>query len=458
MKAPRILVTAPSSGSGKTLIACGIMQALVNRGLAVASFKCGPDYIDPMFHSRVIGTPSKNLDPFFTDADTMKYLFARSAEGRDISVIEGVMGFYDGIGMATSEGSTYEVSQRLECPTILVLNCRGASLSIVPMVKGFKEYRENHITGVILNNTSERMCQSLKKIIEDETGVKVIGYVPKVNDLVLESRHLGLCLPDEIDDLKRKLNDLADILEKSLDIDLLIELAGGAPAVKFEGPTVRKVGSARIALADDDAFCFTYEDNIRLLEECGAEIVRFSPVSDARLPTGIDGLILPGGYPELHADALSGNASMMRDIRVSLEDGMPCMAECGGFMYLHERMEDADGAMHSMVGFVKGDVTNRKKLNRFGYISLDAPKGTVLGGCAARAHEFHYWDSDNCGSDCKAVKASNGAEYDSMHCRDGLTIGFPHLYYYSDPKIAEKFVLRCMRYRQDRRSGCKCQV
>ena len=458
MTMPRILITAPSSGSGKTLIACGIMQALVNRGLKVASFKCGPDYIDPMFHSRVIGTPSKNLDPFFTCKDTMRYLFSRAAEEKDISVIEGVMGFYDGIGMATAEGSTYEVSQRLECPTVMVLNCRGASLSIVPMVKGFKEYKPNHIVGVILNNTSERMCQSLKPLIEAETGVKVLGFVPKVSELVLESRHLGLCMPDEICDLKKKLNDLADVLEKSIDIDLLVELAGRAPVLDYVKPQTRKVGTARIALADDAAFCFTYEDNIRLLEECGAEIVRFSPIADGRLPRDVDGLILPGGYPELHADALSKNKSMMRDIRNSLEAGMPCMAECGGFMYLNGEMEDSQGAMHPMVGFVDGIVTNRKKLNRFGYISIEAPDDNLLSGCEVRAHEFHYWDSDNCGTDCRAVKASNGTDYGCMHCRDGIAIGFPHLYYYSDPKIAERFVIKCMRYRQDRRSGCKCQV
>lgn len=449
LKLPRILITAPSSGSGKTLVTCGIMQALVNRGLKVSSFKCGPDYIDPMFHTRVIGTPSKNLDPFFTDAGVMRYLFSRSAEGMDVSIIEGVMGFYDGIGMATDRCSTYEVSEKLECPAILVINCRGAALSVIPVIKGFREFRKNNIKGVILNNASAKVCDALRDIIEKDIGVKLVGYVPKVPELVLESRHLGLCLPDEIEGLKGKLNALADILEKSLDLDLLLKIAGDVPNLEYNKPKVRRIGRTKIALADDDAFCFTYEDNIRLLEECGAEIVRFSPMRDKTLPEGITGLILPGGYPELHAKTLSENGTMMEDIRSKISGGLPCMAECGGFMYLHEKMEDSDGIMRDMAGLIKGTAANTGRLNRFGYISLEG-NSPVLSGCSVKAHEFHYWDSDNCGSGCKAVKASNGTEYLCMHCIGGLVAGFPHLYYHSDPKVAENFVEACIRHGKKR--------
>lgn len=449
MKFPRFIITAPASGSGKTLITCGILQALVNRGMDVASFKCGPDYIDPMFHSRVIGTPSRNLDPFFTDEGLMRYLFSRSAEGHDVSVIEGVMGFYDGIGMVTERGSTYDVSERLKAPVILVINCKGASLSVVPLIKGFMEFRKNNIKGVILNNTSEKVYRELSIYIENELGINVIGYVPKVSELLLESRHLGLCLPDEVKDLKEKLNQLASILESTLNIDLLLKISRDVQDLQFESPVVKKIeGSVKIGLADDEAFCFTYEDNMDLLRESGAEIIRFSPIHDSKLPDGIQGVIFSGGYPELHAKALSDNKSMLEDIRGKLSSGLPCMAECGGFMYLHDEIEDSEGVMRKTVGMIHGKVVNTKRLNRFGYISLESnddsdimPKGSII-----KAHEFHYWDSDNCGCQCIAEK-TNGRRYDCIHMNDRMVAGFPHLYYYSNPEIAYNFVESCSRFK-----------
>lgn len=446
---PRFVITAPASGSGKTLVTCGILQALVNRGLKVSSFKCGPDYIDPMFHSRVIGTPSKNLDPFFTDINTMRYLFSRSAEGQDISVVEGVMGFYDGMGSVTVEGSTYDVSERLKSPVILIVNCRGASLSVVPVVKGFLEFRENNIKGVILNNMSEKIYGKVSEVIERDLGVKVIGYVPKVNDLILESRHLGLCLPDEVEDLKDKLNKLADLFEHTLDLDSLLEISNDVPELEFDVPEVKKIqGKARIALADDEVFCFTYEDNIKLLQDCGAEIVRFSPVHDKCLPEGAQGLILSGGYPELYAEALSENHSMLEDIRSKLSSGLPCMAECGGFMYLNREIEGSDGKMYPMVGLFDSKVVNKGKLTRFGYIELESKGGsTVLPeGCKVKAHEFHYWDSEDCGENCIAERASNGTRYDCMHLSGGMVAGFPHLYYNSNPDVAYNFVKTCSEW------------
>ncbi|UAL08159.1 MAG: cobyrinate a,c-diamide synthase [Candidatus Methanogranum gryphiswaldense] len=442
---PRIMITAPASGSGKTLITCGILQALVNRGLKVSSFKCGPDYIDPMFHSRVIGTPSRNLDPFFTDDNLTRYLFSRSAEGQDISVIEGVMGFYDGLGIVTDRGSTHDVSQRLSCPVILVVNCKGASLSVVPVIKGFMEFRQNNIKGVILNNMSESVYREVSKFIEKELNVKVIGYVPKVSELVLESRHLGLCLPGEIDNLKDKLNKLASVFEDTMDLDLLIRLSQDVPELSYDAPKIRRIdGTVKIALADDEAFCFTYEDNIKMLQECGAEIVRFSPIHDKKLPDGVQGVIFSGGYPELHAKALSDNTGMIEDVRKKISAGLPCMAECGGFMYLHREIEDSEGIMHPMVGIIDTKVVNMKRLNRFGYIKLESKGGSQIlpEGCVIKAHEFHYWDSDDCGDDCIAEK-TNGKRYGCMHLENDMVAGFPHLYYYSNPDVAYNFLKLC---------------
>ena len=225
MKISRILLTAPASGSGKTLITCGILQALVNRGLRVASFKCGPDYIDPMFHGRVIGTKSRNLDTFFTDADTARYLFAKNAADSNVAVAEGVMGYYDGLGGICTEGSTYEAACTLDMPAVLIVGCRGASLSILAMIKGFLSYRpDSHIRAVILNQISPMIYQQLKPLIERELGIQVLGYVPKVEELTLKSRHLGLVLPGEIEELKSNLHRLAGVLEETLDLDALLSL------------------------------------------------------------------------------------------------------------------------------------------------------------------------------------------------------------------------------------------
>ena len=450
MSLPRFMIAAPSSGSGKTLVTCGILQALVNRGLKVASFKCGPDYIDPMFHSRVIGARSKNLDAFFVGDETLRYLFGRTAETCDISVVEGVMGFYDGMGILSSEASSYDVSQKLDIPVVLLLNCRGASLSVLPMLKGFLEFRPNNIRGVIFNNMSQRVYETIAPAAR-EMGVEPIGYVPKVSDLVLESRHLGLVLPSEIDELKSKLNRLAEVLEGTLDLDALIALAGSAPDIDYTAPEVGRIeGTVRIGLATDETFCFTYEDNVELLERCGAEIVRFSPMSDASLPD-VDGIVLSGGYPELHSAELESNASMLRDIREKVSAGMPCIAECGGFMYLHDRMEDQNGEMHSMCGVLPGEVRNTGKLTRFGYATFTplVPDGVTRGVLSVKGHEFHYWDSDNCGSDWRAVKA-NGREYTCIHDTGTMVAGYPHLYYYSNPEFALRFLERCREYAERR--------
>ena len=445
MTMPRFMIAAPASGSGKTLITCGILQALVNRGMKVASFKCGPDYIDPMFHSRVIGTRSKNLDAFFTDDDTLRFLFARTADEVDISVIEGVMGYYDGSSASGSDSSSCDVAMKLKAPTVLLINCKGASVSVLATLKGFLLFRENNIRGVIFNNMSENTFKAVAPEAE-RMGVRVIGYVPRVDNLVLESRHLGLVLPSEVDQLREKLNELAAVLEDTLDFGKLIELASEAPDISYSAPNVETLDrTVRIGLAMDEAFCFTYEDNIELLKRCGAEIIEFSPVHDEKLPE-VDGIVLSGGYPELHAEELAGNTGIMEDIRRKVSDGMPCMAECGGFMYLHENMEGQDGRMYKMCGVIPGTVRNTGKLSRFGYVTLTPRRNGMIGSdVVLKGHEFHYWDSDNTGGDWRAEK-TNGTKYGCMHDTGTLVAGFPHLYYYSNPEVAHRFLQAAERY------------
>ncbi|MBO4797239.1 MAG: cobyrinate a,c-diamide synthase [Candidatus Methanomethylophilaceae archaeon] len=441
MTLPRFMIAAPSSGSGKTLITCGVLQALTNRGLKVASFKCGPDYIDPMFHSRIIGAKSKNLDAFFTEGDTLRYLFSRGAEKCDISVIEGVMGFYDGIAAAETEASSHEVSLAVSAPVILVIDSKGASLSALALLKGFLEFRKNNIKGVIFNRMSERVFRKIAPEAE-KMGVKAIGWVPNVKDLVLESRHLGLVLPHEVENLKDKLNRLAGILEESLDLDSVLEIANNVPDLCYKIPEVPRVGKARIGLADDRAFCFIYEDNLEILERMGAEIVRFSPLEDKHLPD-VDGIILPGGYPELYLEALESNVSMRSDILKRIREGMPCLAECGGFMYLHTSITE-NGKKYMMCGVIEGNVSDSKKLVRFGYATFSSEKKDLW----SKGHEFHYWESENCGEDWEASKPS-GASYRCIHDDGTLIAGFPHMYYYSNPGFPEAFLRKCIERRDD---------
>ena len=455
MKVPRILLAAGASGSGKTLITCGLLQALVNRGLKTASFKCGPDYIDPMFHSRVIGTKSRNLDTFFTDKEITRYLLCQNAAGCEISVMEGVMGFYDGVAGTTTRASAYDLACVTDTPVILIVNSRGMSVSLAAYVKGFMEYRkDSHIEGVIFNQMSPMLYPRMKKLLEDELGVRVLGYVPKVEDCVIESRHLGLVLPDEIPELQANLQRLSEILEKTLDIDGIIQVAEGAPEIKAQEPIldfcVKK--PLRVGVADDEAFCFFYEDNFRILEKMGAELVHFSPVRDQKLPCGLDGLLLYGGYPELNGRELENNTSMREDIKKALDAGMPCMAECGGFMYLHDEMEGMDGNIYHMAGVIPGKAYRTPRLNRFGYVTL-TQKQTVLGADMLGeipAHEFHYFDSENCGKAFLAKKPESSRQWECIHGTETMLAGFPHLYYYGNPKVPEAFLRACMTYNSRR--------
>ncbi|MDO5424540.1 MAG: cobyrinate a,c-diamide synthase [Eubacteriales bacterium] len=461
MGQPRFMLAAGASGSGKTLITCGILQALRMRGLGVSSFKCGPDYIDPMFHSRVLKAKSRNLDTFFTDRETTRYLFAEGAKGTDISVMEGVMGYYDGLGGISTKASAYDLADVTETPVVLIVNTKGMSLSVLAFIKGFLEYREeSHIAGVILNQMSPMLYPEVKKLVEEELGVRVYGYVPKLSELSLDSRHLGLVLPDEVQDLEEKFTLLAETLEKSLELDALIALAKSAPEVEGVCPaavrrlldspeTVRvRAGKPRIALAKDEAFCFIYEDNLKLLTELGAEIVPFSPIHDQKLPEDIQGLLLYGGYPELFAEELDGNRSMREDIAAKLRAGLPCMAECGGFMYLHESFEDMEGNAFAGTGNLAGKAFRTPKLTRFGYIALQTEEEGILGSGLSeiRAHEFHYFDSTCCGEAFEAKKPLRKRSWRCIHGKKNGLWGFPHLYYYARPEIAAGFLAECVEF------------
>lgn len=433
----RFMIAGTNSGCGKTTVTCAILSALNKRGENVSAFKCGPDYIDPMFHRRAIGVPSHNLDCFFCDDKTLSSVLCEYSH--EISVIEGVMGFYDG-----GKNSAYSVSEITETPVIIVIDCKGMSDSIGAVMKGFLSFCEpNNISGFIFNCLSEKIIPLVKKMCK-ELGTEYFGYLPKT-DITFESRRLGLVTADEVEHIREKLDKLGDLAEKYLCIDKMIGL--NAKVINERIPLIKKVDNPPvIAVTQDRAFCFQYAENISLLEKFGCRIKYFSPLDDDRLPEA-DGLILCGGYPEIYAEKLSSNISMRESIKNAVSDGMPTIAECGGFIYLHQKLTDENGRSYPLAGVIDGEVFPTKRLQRFGYAAMTANADNLLcrKGETIKIHEFHYWDSTSCGNGFTAEK-NDGRKYECGHISDTLYAGFPHLYFYENVGMAERFISKCCIY------------
>lgn len=432
----RIIIAGTHSGCGKTTITCAVLSALSTQGLKVASFKCGCDYIDPMFHEQILSVKSHNLDSFFCDGNTVKNILHENGKNNDISVIEGVMGFYDGVN---GSGSAHSVSEMTETPVVIVVDSKGMSDSMGAIISGFLNYKPNRIAGFIFNRLPEKLIPLAEKICH-EFGTEYLGRMP-VHEYKIESRHLGLVTAEEIPDIKEKIRFIGELAEKNIMLDRIIEIADNA-FPEYKKIEIKKIGNPIIAVARDKAFCFIYRDNIAILEKMGCKIKYFSPMNDEKIPENADGLILYGGYPELHKEKLSGNISMIKSIKKSIDNCIPVIAECGGFMYLHDFIAD-----YSMVGAISGYAYKTDKLQRFGYITLNAKSDSLLfrRGEKIPAHEFHYWDSTNNGNALIAEK-HDGKSWRCAICTKNMYAGFPHIYFYSDIEIAERFVKACAEY------------
>ena len=432
----RILISAMGSGSGKTVVTCGLLTALKTRGVGCEAMKCGPDYIDPMFHAKVLGVPGRNLDLFLQGHDGVR----RTLESRreSISVIEGAMGLFDGVG-GTIEASAWEIAASCGIPVILAVKPGGSSATLAAQIRGLMTFREpNQIAGVILTACRESLYERLKPVIERETGLSVFGFLPPMKEAELQSRHLGLMTADEVADLRERFLAVAAQMEKTVDIAGIIALAGTAETKPEETAALEAV--CRIAVARDEAFSFYYEDSFRALREAGAEITFFSPIRDESLPE-CDGLYLGGGYPEIYAAELEKNAAMRESIRAAVLGGLPTVAECGGFLYLQESLEDADGVPHAMAGVLPGRGFKTGRLQRFGYSYLAADEYSLLfrKGEKVPVHEFHYWDSTENGTDLHAAKP-DGRTWECGYASPTLYAGFPHLHFGGEAPLAERFV------------------
>lgn len=466
---PRILISAPSSSSGKTTVTCALLKLLPN----VAAIKCGPDFIDPLFHRQILGRPTGNIDLFFSSPEQARAIFAHDVAGADIAVCEGAMGYYDGAaGMETA--SAYDTARALSCPVILVVDAKGKSLSVCAEINGFASFREQHgdrsgICGVILNRCSSALYKTLAPAIEKACGVRALGYLEQNADFEIASRHLGLVTPDAVDGLQKKLDAIADAAKKSIDIKEIERIAKNAPPLAcddFLASATAEQATAdgkpiRIAIAQDEAFCFYYRENLDLLKAFGATLVPFSPLRDNLLPAGCHALYLGGGYPELFPLQLAENTTMLQSVRTFCRNGAPVFAECGGFLYL------------KLAGILEGTFENKRQLVRFGYVTLTANQDTLLckKGEQIRAHEFHYFDTTQNGEFFTAQKPSGKtwqciqscaptAEMHPVGCTAGaaqktnIVAGFPHLYFASNPSFAKHFVQAARDFATQKKSGC----
>lgn len=455
------MITAASSGSGKTMITCGLLELFKRKGLNPLACKCGPDYIDGLFHKQVLELEGMNLDSYFEAPEELRDKYSRLSKGH-LPVVEGVMGYFDGLGGSTTRASSWEVAHILDLPAVLVVDARGASVSLAALIKGFLEFERSmgsQIKAVIFNRISPMLYPRIRELVERETGIRAAGFVPELDFLKVGSRHLGLVLPEEIAGLREQMNRLGKCLEETIDWEFLAELGAEKEerdALEEENTEASCTAafSFRLGIAMDEAFCFYYQDNLRLLERLGGELVYFSPIHDRSLPEQLDGLILGGGYPELYCEALSLNESMRESVKKAAEGGLPVLGECGGYLYLLEELEAEDGRIWPMTGVLKGKGYKKGKNSRFGYIGVEAEKDSLYlkPGEQIRGHEFHYWDCEVLEEEwvMRAKKPVGNRSWPCIRIKNQVMAGFPHLFYPSCPAFAVRFAKACVRYKRKR--------
>ncbi len=446
----KLMFAAAASDSGKTSVTCGMLALLSEMGLDPCAFKCGPDYIDPMFHRSVLGVESHNIDLFMCGKLRAGEMFRRYAAGHGACVVEGVMGYYDGLSGTNLRASACDVAETLDIPVVLVMRPKGTALTLAAVIKGMAEFRKpTHIKGVILNDCSKMMYTQFAPVYEKQTGIPVLGYIPHVEGAEFKSRHLGLYTAGEIKDLTDRIGKIRDAIKEGVDIDRLMKICGSEDIAPMTPE--KKAGGPVIAVAKDEAFNFIYEESLDTLRDLGAEIRFFSPLHDGKIPEDAAGLYIPGGYPELYAEGLEKNESMRESVRDAVRSGMPVIAECGGFLYLGTWLSDRGGVRHRMAGVLPGEAENGGKLVRFGYAELSSSKDSMLIKAGERfpVHEFHYWDSTDNGHDLTASRTLSGRSWECGFCSDTMYAGFPHLYMAGSPVTAERFIEACRRYRSN---------
>ncbi len=452
---PRLVVAATGSGVGKTTATVSLIAALRARGLKVAAFKCGPDYLDPTYHRRVAGVTSHNLDGWMMGRDAVLATFARATRDFDIAIIEGMMGLFDSATPTGDEGSTAEIAKWLNAPVLLVTDASGIARSIAAMAAGYAHFDTAlNVAGVICNRVGGRGHLDMLRMASAE--VPVVGGFPANAELAFPERHLGLRSADEVAVPQRLFEAWGKVAAEWLDLDTIIAVAHSAHGLEIQGTRFSHANphpSCRIGLAFDDAFHFYYEDNLRRLEECGAEIVRFSPSRDATFPE-VDGLYFGGGYPEVLARELSGNRAMLDAIRQFAKSARPVYAECGGLMYLADAIRTLDGETWPMAGLIPGVAVMAPRLQALGYVEIETRADSILGAARTRfrGHQFRYSTLENGGAEdvrhLYAVRPKWGAEFEEGYTRENLVASYVHAHWASNPSIPEALVRACVNARR----------
>ena len=448
---PRIVVSAPHSGSGKTTFTMGLLLALRRQALVVQPFKIGPDFIDPSHHTRICQRTSRNLDSWMCDDSVVRDIFARAAVGSDISIIEGVMGLFDGFGPNDERGSTAHVAKLLDSPVVLVIDAQRAATSAAAVALGFQEFDPAmNLVGVVFNNVGGKgHYEWLRQVLEEKTRLKSFGYLNFDPVLQLEERHLGLVPATERTPKPQLYERLELQFEENIDVHGIISAAKLAPELPKTRtnvfPNARSQGTLRIGVARDEALNFYYQENLDLLSCLGAEIVPFSLLHDEALPEGVQGIYLGGGFPEIFSARLSSNRAMKASVRdFYAKDGV-IYAECGGLMVLCEALVDFQGCRHEMMGLVPAVAVMRRDKLSLGYVEVQPLKNTVLAdvGESYRAQTFHYSVLEDARFE-PALKVCHGANvsYDGYVNRN-LFATYVHAYFAACPRLAERFVDRC---------------
>ncbi|MEM8689525.1 MAG: cobyrinate a,c-diamide synthase [Pseudomonadota bacterium] len=417
-----LVIAAPSSGSGKTLVTLGLLRALAKAGHNVGSAKAGPDYIDPRFHEAATGRPCVNLDAWAMPPQRVAAIAAQAAEGRDLLVIEGVMGLFD--GAETGEGSTADLAGLLGFPIILVVDSLRQSQSAAALVRGFAHHRADcRIAGVIFNKVATDRHEGILRTAMDPLGIPVLGCVRNVYELEVPSRHLGLVQASEHESLERFIETAADLVAAALDLDRLSALAHGTLDAVGPARAVLPLGQ-KIAVADDKAFAFSYPHLLNGWREAGAELSLFSPLNNEAPAQDADAIYLPGGYPELHAGTLAGNGAFLDGLRAAAARDALIYGECGGFMVLGEGLTDADGERHRMCDLLSVVTSFEKRKLHLGYRRLQH-QGPLPFGKMLRGHEFHYSTLISHGDGEALFKAEDAAGRDlgEIGLRSGTVMG-----------------------------------
>ncbi len=470
-KPGRIMIAAPSSGSGKTTLVCGLLKAFKDMGLDPAACKCGPDYIDPMFHRRILEIGSGNLDSYLMSETQINDSLLRA--GSHPVVIEGAMGIYDGTDVRGLAGSSHEIAVMTQTPIVLCVDAYGMGRTLISVIKGIlKDDTERLIKGIVLNRVSAGFYVKLRPVLEEELkkaghdDVKLLGNVPSSDKIAFESRHLGLMLPDEIKDISARVSEAADLIRDNVKLDGILELMKEAPEITavreaecdYPFTVASDTDDARpvLAVARDEAFCFYYQDNLKLMEKMGVTVRYFSPIHDEHVPEDAAGLLLGGGYPELHLDEMSRNKSMLESVARAINGGMPSLAECGGFMYLHKYVSDKSGKKYKLAGVIDGECTYAGHLVRFGYMTVKETgirdnAGFMQELTGMRGHEFHYYESTANGDACVLSKPDGETKWTGMIASGSSLWGFPHFYYGSAPGFAGGFADSMRSYERTRR-------